>query len=283
MTPLSQPRAAYLLGSPVSHSRSPELHQAAYQALGQPWTYSKREVVPEELGATLQELAGEGLLGINLTLPLKTAAFDHVVDSSPQAKKVGAINCLRWSAEGWHGHNTDADGWLDSWNQEIGLPLRGRPAVILGAGGACKAILSVLRQAGVSDLVLLNRTPERARQLLEASGHHHERVEEWSAAAFTRALLPNCVVVQTSSVGMWPNSDAVPLAWPEQLPPGLVACDLIYNPRPTLWLKQAQDRGAQILDGSGMLVHQAARAIEWWSGQLPPTETMMRVLRDSLR
>ncbi|MBS2034694.1 shikimate dehydrogenase [bacterium] len=228
---------------------------------------------PEQLAETLEALNGPNLLGINLTLPLKEAAF-QVCTPSQQARAVGAINCLRPGPLGWEGHNTDAQGWLDSFQEELNAEIKGRKALVLGAGGACRAILYVLRSQGAREIVIFNRTPERARALLQPG----ERLGEH----FPDELEANCLVVQTTSLGMWPQTEELPQAWPERLPPGLIACDLIYNPSPTLWLRQAADKGALILDGCGMLVHQAIRAIEWWTGDKPEPQPMLAALKASL-
>lgn len=223
----------------------------------------------------LQELVGPELLGINLTLPLKEAAFSHC-QPTPEARAIGAINCLRWDGQGWQGHNSDGQGWLDSFHEELGVGIQGRKVLVVGAGGACRAILHVVRCQQPAEVVVFNRTLERAQSLLQAG----ERVAALSQ--FASELEPDCLVVQTTSVGMWPQQDQVPLAWPERLPPGLIACDLIYNPSPTRWLRQASNRGARILDGCGMLVHQAVRAIEWWTGLKPESGPMLAALRESL-
>ncbi len=257
-----------MLGSPVEHSRSPELHHCAYAHLGQAWTYHKRQVVPEQLEATLQELASPELLGINLTLPLKEVALPHLVGMTPEAASIGAVNCLRRDQDGWWGHNSDAPGWLDSWNDEIGLPLLERKCILLGAGGAARAIAYVLRTQGAR-VVVLNRTLERARAL-------GFEVADWSTSGLAAQLEPGCVVINTTSVGMWPRVEEIPLEWPEPLPEDLIAVDLIYNPRPTRWLLQS---GRRWLDGSGMLVYQALRAIEWWSGQRAPAQPLLDLLR----
>ena len=251
------------------------MHQAAYAQLGQPWHFEKREVRPEQLAGVLQELAGPDLLGINLTLPLKVEAFAFCSPSA-EARAIGAINCLRWTGQGWEGHNSDAQGWLDSFHEELGVTLQGRKVLVVGAGGACRAILHMVRGQRPSEVVLFNRTLERAQALVQAG----ERVAGW--ADFASELSEGCVVVQTTSVGMWPQVDQVPLQWPERLPAGVIACDLIYNPSPTLWLRQAAEKGARTLDGCGMLVHQAIRAIEWWTGLKPESGPMLAALRASL-
>jgi shikimate dehydrogenase len=221
-------------------------------------------------------LAGPELLGINLTLPLKQVAFQFARRVTLEAEQVGAINCLRWTGQDWEGHNSDAQGWLDSYQEQIGLPLAGRKTLVIGAGGACRAILAALRQQQAGPLVLFNRTPERSRALLRA-GDRSSPLEN-----FASELEADCLVIQTTSVGMWPEVDRSPVEWPSQIPSGVLACDLIYNPSPSLWLSQAAERGALTLDGCGMLVHQAARAIEWWSGLRPDPAPMLRALRQSL-
>jgi shikimate dehydrogenase len=131
-----------------------------------------------------------------------------------------------------------------------------------------------LQSRGIEDLIVLNRSPQRAERLGTPSG---------SLDQFAQLLRADSVVVQTTSVGMWPAVEASPVEWPSQLPAGVVACDLIYNPCPTLFLRQAAALGAACLDGRGMLVHQAARAIRWWSGREDiPTDIMRKVLVDSL-
>lgn len=231
-----------------------------------------------ELLAVLKELAEQRPLGVNLTLPLKEAAFRLVQSATPQAVAIGAINCLRWNGAAWEGHNTDGAGWWDSFQQEVGRPITGRPALVLGAGGACRSILNVLRSQTVGSIKLFNRTVEKADALLERG----EQALPWDAELFASHLQANSIVVQTTSVGMWPQVDEQPLPWPEHVPQGVIACDLIYNPRPTLWLRKAEERGATILDGCGMLVHQAARAIQWWTGQLPDPKPMREALLHSL-
>lgn len=205
-------------------------------------------------------------------------AFDLTESVSEEARAIGAINCLRPTTGGWEGHNTDAAGWLDSWNQEIALPLQGRKAIVLGAGGACRAILHCLRQSQVNSLVLLARNPTRAQHLLMPG----EELAPWDSAVLAGHLEPGCLVIQTTPIGMHPQEQEIPLPWPSTLPPELAACDLIYNPSPTRWLQEARQRGARTLDGCGMLLHQAARAVEWWTGHLPPIAPMREALRQSL-
>lgn len=230
--------------------------------MGKDWDYRLRRTELCELEATLAELAGPDLLGINLTLPLKEEGLRRACTATPEARQIGAANCLRWSAGGWEAHNSDARGWLDSWDSEVAQPMEGRKALVLGAGGACRAVLWALRSRNIGSLVLLARNPAKAEPLLGPG----ERRAAFSAPAFEAELEPGTIVVQTTPLGMWPGVEEVPLSWPDKVPSGCVACDLIYNPAPTVWLRQARQRGLTTLDGGGMLVHQALGAIEWWTG-----------------
>lgn len=223
----------------------------------------------------LAELASPELLGINLTLPLKEEGLRLATSATPEAREIGAANCLRWGPRGWEAHNSDARGWLDSWDREIHQSLEGRKALVLGAGGACRAVLWALRSRKVGSLVLLARNPGKAAALLGPG----ERQAAFSAQALQAELEPGTVLVQTTPVGMWPGVDELPLSWPDKVPSGCVACDLIYNPAPTLWLGQAQQRGLKTLDGRGMLVHQALGAIEWWTGLRGRAQGLVELLR----
>lgn len=243
------------------------MHNAAYAAMHLDWRYRARQVPAPELESTLAALRAEEALGANLTIPHKQAVIPMLAHITSRAAQIGAVNTIRLHPEGWHGDNTDGPGWLDSWDEEVGQEMAGRPALVIGAGGAARSILWALHERKASKITVLNRNPERARSL------HHTIAP---LADFAEHLEAGAIVVQTTSVGMWPDVEASPVEWPAEIPPGVVACDLVYNPRPTLFLQQAAQRGAATLDGLGMLVHQAARAIRWWSGREDIPTTFMR-------
>ena len=242
----------WLLGKPVGHSKSPKMHNAAYAHMGLDWVYLAAEVEPEELKAALDGLWALKAIGVNLTVPHKETGAQHCAELTPAAQEIGAVNMLKRGPRGWIGDNTDWRGWLDSWSEEIGESLNNRKAIVLGAGGASRAILYALRSAGART-VLLNRTPGRggARALSE----------------FPQELEAGCVVVNTTSAGLQNQS---PVEWPQDTPSDMVVCDLVYWNTP--FLKTA--KAGKTLDGKGMLVHQAAHGIRWWCGQEPPVELM---------
>lgn len=258
-------RSAWVLGSPIGHTLSPAMHNAAYRAMGLDAIYLAARVEPQDLGAALDGLRALGAMGCNLTLPLKEEALHHLHEVEQPARTLGAVNTVRFVEGRLVGSNTDAEGWLRSWDEEVGESLQGRPVVLLGAGGAARALLWAVLKRGAARVQVVNRDLARACRIVE--GLPAEAVE-------TPDLTPGCVIVNATPVGMAPHEDATPLEWPDLLPPRLVACDLVYRPRLTRFLREAEARGARTLGGLGMLVHQAAAAIELWTGQKAPVGVM---------
>ena len=202
------------------------MHNAAYAAMGLDLVYLAARVPPVDLERALEGLWALGARGVNLTVPHKQAALPLCVRVTPAAQFMGAVNALRRGSEGWEGENTDAGGWLDSWQAEIGQPLSGRKAIVLGAGGASRAIQFALRDCR---LVVLNRTPDRGHGPLEQLAQELEK---------------DCLVVNTTTVGMSPDTGRVPVELPSVLPEGCVVCDVIYAPRPTRFLREAASTGS---------------------------------------
>ncbi len=253
-------RSVWLLGRPVAHSVSPAMHRAAYAELGEDLVYLAAEVGPEDLPTVLDGLLKLQAVGVNLTIPLKQAVLPLLKRLDQRARELGAVNCLRPCQYGWEGTNTDADGWLDSWREEVGQPLAGRRAIVLGWGGAARAVGTLLQEQGARLQVLL-RDPARLK-------------DSASLQELETFLEPRAVVLNATPVGM--QSDQSPVTWPARLPESVVACDLVYNPLETRFLREARERGAATLGGLGMLVHQARRAIEWWTGRPADCATVMR-------
>lgn len=209
------------------------MHRAAYAQLGRDLVYLAADVPSDKLGTALDGLHALQAVGVNLTIPHKQAVIEMCEKLTPRAEALEAVNCLKPTPTGWEGHNTDADGWLDSWTEEMGLPIP-RHVVILGRGGASRALQNLLSEHEV-------RVLYRQRSL---------------------ELRPDTLVINATPVGTL--SDESPFDWPSELPDNLLAADLVYNPTRTRFLKEAQERGIRTLGGLGMLVHQARRAIEWW-------------------
>lgn len=256
-----------VLGHPIAHSLSPAMHAWALSALGLRGTYEALDTPPEALPERLQEVR-RGYRGVNLTVPLKKRALPLLDWVSPEARAIGAVNTVL-SAEGHLlGFNTDAPGFLMAL-EAGGFPLRG-PALVLGAGGAGRAVAYALKGAGLRVWVW-NRTPERAQALAEEMGLEAVPLEAARAAY---------LLVNATSVGLG-DPGATPLP-PELFPDEGVAVDLVYRPLWTRFLKEAKARGLGVQTGLPMLAWQGALAFRIWTGLLPDPVGMERVALGAL-
>jgi shikimate dehydrogenase len=266
---------AYILGVigyPVSHSLSPRIHLAALRALGLDGSYTALPVSPDQLQETLPSLIAHGYRGLNVTIPHKQAVIPLMDDLSDDARAIGAVNTIIAENGRLSGHNTDAAGFLRGL-QEAGFSPHGQTALVLGAGGAARAVVYSLQRAGAR-VTVWNRTAQRAAQLARefavdaAGGPAADLAGTWD------------LIVNATSVGMIPHGDASPACLS---PDGLRArCvyDLVYNPRETMLLGQARALRAQVVGGLAMLVYQAAVAFRLWTGCEPPVDVMMQAALD---
>jgi shikimate dehydrogenase len=257
---------AAVIGSPVRHSLSPVIHNAAFGAAGVDWTFLAFEVAPGAAAAALQGVRTLGIDGISVTMPHKTDVAAAVDACSPVAARLRAVNTVRRRPDGsLEGHNTDGDGFVAAL-REAGVEPAGRRVVLLGAGGAARALALALGDAGVADLAVVNRTPapaERAASLAGGVGR----------VAAADAIADADIVINATPVGMGAGADAVPLD-PALVGAGQVVVDIIVHPLDTTLLRAARERGARTIDGLGMLVHQAAIAFTLWTGQPAPVAVM---------
>lgn len=246
---------AGVLGFPVAHSRSPAMMNAAFAELGLEWHYVKLPVPPERLTETVRALPGSGYVGANVTIPHKLAAFELADEPTESARSIGAANTLVFEDGRIVADNTDAGGLLDA----LGEPVAGRAALVLGAGGAARAVIWALREAG-AEVSVWNRTEDRARALAEEFG-----VRMHAATAVD-------IVVNASAVGLVAGVgiEALPL---DGIEPSVVV-DMAYGDEPTPVCRWAVERGARVVDGLEVLVRQGALSLERWTGQSAPVETM---------
>jgi shikimate dehydrogenase len=252
---------AGVLGHPVAHSRSPAMHNAAFAELGLDWRYVKLPVPPELFERTVRALPGSGYRGANVTIPHKLAALGLADGASDAARAIGAANTLTFGAKGIEADNTDAGGFLDALGESPG----GRRALVLGAGGAARAVVWALAQAGAADVSIWNRTSERADALAAELGARAVRRPE-----------PAEIVVNATSVGL--HDGSLPLDELEQ--PG-VAVELVYGSN-TPFATWARGRGARVVDGLEVLVRQGALSFTRWTGLDPPLDTMRRAARSEI-
>lgn len=267
------PRAGRLgvLGWPVSHSRSPQMHEAAFAALGlRGWSYQRLPVPPELFAETVRALGAAGFVGANVTIPHKQAALSLADRATRRASEIGAANTLAFAADGkiW-AENTDAPGIVS----EIPIAMRGRSALVLGAGGSARAAIWALRDAGAA-VSLWNRTAERAGSL----------AAEFGVAALATPAQAD-VLVNCTSVGLDESTTELEFVLrqldltADQL--GKFSCivDLAYSARPTALALASRARGIPFVDGQQVLLAQGALSFEWWTDVRAPREAMLAALR----
>ncbi len=269
-----------LLGWPVAHSRSPAMHNAAFEALGLNWRYLLLPVAPEDVGDAVRGLRALRFAGANVTVPHKQAVMSFLDEVTLEAQAIGAVNTIVNRKGRLVGYNTDALGFLRAL-REAGFEPRGCRAVVLGAGGAARAIVYALLGARAT-VTVANRTVEKAHRLADELGRlFGARVSVMSlhaSRALARALAEADLLVNATSVGMAPHADACPLPADVPIPPSLTVYDAVYNPRETMLLQLARRAGARAVDGLGMLLHQGAVAFELWTGVKAPVEVMRGAL-----
>ncbi|MHC1602026.1 MAG: shikimate dehydrogenase [Methermicoccaceae archaeon] len=260
-------RIVAVIGHPIGHTMSPVMHNAAFEALGIDAEYLAFDVLPERLGEAIEGARALGFVGLNITIPHKVAALQYC-EPDPLAASIGAVNTLVLGGR-IMGYNTDATGAMESLRRAK-VRVGGKEVLIMGAGGAARAIAHALVHEGAK-VVVANRTKQRAVELCEA-------LEGATAAGLDElpALVQSCdVLINATSVGMRGES----LVRREWLHEGQVVFDIVYNPPETPLLKAARGAGAKTIDGVAMLVHQGAKAFELWFGVEPPVDVMERAVR----
>ncbi len=266
-------RLAGVIGWPVKHSRSPRLHGWWLDRYRIDGAYVPLAVAPDDLAAVIAALAKMGFAGVNLTVPHKEAVIELLDAVDPLAARIGAVNTVVVGADGsLLGRNTDAFGFLENLRRGSpgGVVPRG-PAVVLGAGGAARAVVAALADAGASEIRLANRSLERAENLAGAFGATVKPVAWTEAAA---ALDGAALLINTTTLGM---DGAPPLDLPlDALPPTAVVNDIVYVPLETDLLARARARGNPVVDGLGMLLWQAVPGFEAWFGVRPEVEPALR-------
>jgi shikimate dehydrogenase len=261
-----------LIGFPVEHSLSPSIHEAALKAAGIEGSYHTLETPPALLPARLQEIRRE-YAGVNVTVPHKESVLRYLDELSPEAKAIGAVNTIVCAQGRLLGHNTDALGFIFGLN-EAGICYRNKKALVLGAGGAARAVAYALKREG-AQVAVYNRTQSRAEALCEAMGLH------LVTGALLEAAVQGCdLLINTTSVGLRdPSSSPLP---PGLLPRGVVI-DIVYNPPTTRLLLEARQAGFPTLNGLPMLVWQAALAFELWTGIKPDVQIMYKAAQSGLQ
>lgn len=268
-----------IIGWPVTHSISPAMHNAAFKALGlKDWSYELAPVPPDIVRQSLRILRDEGgFIGVNVTVPLKEAVMPFVAPDE-RARAVGAVNTIDFRNN--LGTNTDVVGFIDDL-KDHNVPLRDRTVIVLGAGGAARAAVFGLVREGALVLVV-NRSMDKANVMLADLG-----ISAGIVTANTRTLdkaveeSPS-LIVNCTSVGMWPHVDESPWIEGVPFPKGVTLYDMVYRPQRTRLMEQAEANGGQAIGGLGMLVRQGAAAFKIWTGKEAPVDVMYEAAREAL-
>ncbi|HLK12988.1 MAG TPA: shikimate dehydrogenase [Candidatus Binatia bacterium] len=265
-----------VLGDPVDHSLSPAMHNAAFAAVGLPHLYLRYRVGARALPAALAEARRLGMGGLNLTVPLKEAVLPLLDAVTPEAARIGAVNTIVARGRRLLGDNTDARGFLRALAGRARI--RGARVVVIGAGGAARAVGAALVAGGARHVAVVNRTVARGEALaarLAALGCPEVAALPLPALAGRTVLADASLVVNTTSAEL--RGGALRIR-PAASPPGCLFVDLVYGTRPTPFLAAAARAGRPTADGTGMLLHQGALAFEAWTGRRAPLTAMARAL-----
>ena len=275
-----QTKIVGIIGDPIKHSRSPQIHNAAIAALGLDYVYVPFHVQADNLSAAIEGFKAAKVVGINVTIPHKQNVIPYLDEISREATLIGAVNTLIFRDGTISGENTDAPGFLQAMQEEgFDLP-HGGSAVIIGAGGSARAVVVALALAGVGTICITNRTVSRAVTLAT------DLSEKTDASIYGIGLddpqLPNAVgtsqlIVNTAATSMDVSHPL--LIDPEWLAPQSIVYDIVYTPPETRLLQAAAEKDCHTIGGLGMLVHQGAIAFEKWTGVNPPVETMRQALQ----
>lgn len=270
-----------VMGDPIGHSKSPVMHQAALNAMGLSGAYVPLHIRPEGLSDAIQAMKVLGFRGVNVTIPHKVEVMKHLDVIDEGARLIGAVNTIVNDNGTLTGYNTDGIGYVRSLKDEACPDLHGKSIVVLGAGGAARGIIHALIGEGPKTISIVNRTSAKAIAL----------AEEWSSLGdlrgygedeAERALLGADIIINTTSVGMFPHIFETPVP-PEFIPEGIVVSDLIYNPLTTELLRQAELRQCTVHGGLGMFINQGAYAFEYWTGLTAPVHVMKEAVLESFK
>ena len=273
-----------VIGDPVEHSCSPPMHNTAFREMGMDYIYVPFHVKPADLSAAVEGFKALNVMGINITLPHKSAALTLMDSLSQEARLIGAINTMVFRDGMVEGHNTDARGFIASLREKGIENIQGMKVVVLGAGGGAQAVVVGLALEGVDRITIANRTPEKAIRIAENISE--KTGIQVKGISLSDNLLPEHIsqsrlLVSTISAGMDPS---IPLVIdPDWLHEDLTVCDIVYTPPETNLLKAAAQRGLRTVGGMGMLVHQGAISFQLWTGEQPPVNTMRRALIQALQ
>jgi shikimate dehydrogenase len=272
----SVPDRYAVIGNPIGHSKSPQVHALFAQQTRQVMIYERLLAPLDNFAGAVRDFVAQGGRGANVTVPFKLEAFALAQELTPRAQSAGAVNTLSFSAGRIKGDNTDGIGLVRDIMINAAVPLKGRSVLLLGAGGAARGVILPLIEANIASLVIANRTQNRAQELAQ---HFSALAVPVSASTFGQLDRTFDVIINATSASL--SSDLPPL--PDAVfGPDTLAYDMMYSAQPTLFMQHAAQRGAHVRDGLGMLVEQAAESFQIWRGVRPETASVYQWLRGQL-
>ena len=270
-------KRAYIIGHPLGHSLSPLMHNAAFKHLGIEAEYLKRDVDLDGLEQTLTMLRSKDVFGANVTVPYKLEVMKYLDEISAEALAIGAVNTIVNKKGKLHGYNTDADGYIRALKEEAGFNPKAKVAVLLGAGGAARAVAYALLMNRVKKLYIYNRTEEKAVRIAKDFADLGD-IRAINQARFIKEIVGCDIFVNATTVGMEKDGKDSKQSPIEKMPRKSFVSDLIYKPAETKLLADARKKGLKVQNGLPMLVYQGALAFEMWTGKTAPVEIMFRAL-----
>ena len=276
-------KRAGIIGFPVSHSVSPALQQAAFDYHGIEARYEYWETTPEALAERIASLRDSGVLGAQVTVPHKQEALAFVDAMSDDVRALGAVNVIANDNGTLAATNTDVTGFVRALREDAGADLKGKRVLLLGAGGAARAIVLGLAREGIASLAIANRTAQRALDVAAVAAGMVSRIEAipLSPEALASEAADADLIVNSTTLGMTGVGGPAPLA-ARAIPPAALVYDIVYNPPDTPLLLEAKAAGAQTLGGLAMLVYVGAEAFEQWTGLKAPVDVMMAAAEKAL-
>lgn len=276
MTLESVPDRYAVIGNPIEHSKSPQVHALFAQQTGQAMQYERLLAPIDRFADSVHAFIAQGARGANVTVPFKLEAFALAQERTPRAQAAGAVNTLIFSADGIKGDNTDGIGLVRDITRNAGVPLRGSSVLLLGAGGAARGVILPLIEESIAGLVIANRTQPRAMELAQRFSYSDVPV---SSSTFEQLDQSFDVIINATSASL--DAELPPL--PDCVfGPRTLAYDMMYGAQPTIFMQHAAQRGAAVRDGLGMLIEQAAEAFFVWRGVRPETAPVYQWLRGQL-
>jgi shikimate dehydrogenase len=267
-------RVCGVIGDPIEHTLSPIMHNAAFKALKLDFAFLAFKVKAADVEKAVSGMRALGIHGLNVTMPHKSAVINYLDEVDQAAKAIGSVNTILNKDGRLFGFNTDGVGALQAL-RENGVEPRGKKVLLLGAGGAARAIAYTLAREA-DELVILNRTAKQAAELANLLKQTFDRkvvADTLSPNAIKDTLQDSDVLINATSVGMKPNANQTPVAF-EWLRPDLAVMDIVYNPVETKLAKDAKAAGAKVVSGFEMLIYQGAASFEIWTGHSAPVEVM---------